>query len=175
MQKNTKNPEVLGTLRGIDAGDFDGGRVSGFVFVFFVLHAVGRQLCEPGGIWAGDDAGVDGAGDDARRCGEDGGRVFEWGVGEGQGTIVFESPVRAISQTDAGVVVESDKGKWEADYAIVCLPPPLALRIRYAPILPPEREILLQHMPMGSVIKYWVAYEKPFWRGRGIQRVDYER
>ena len=33
--------------------------------------------------------------------------------------------------------------------------------------MPPEREILLQHMPMGSVIKYWVAYEKPFWRARG--------
>ena len=80
---------------------------------------------------------------------------------------MFESPVRAISQSDAGVTVEADKGKWEAEYAIVCLPPPLALRIRYAPILPPEREILLQHMPMGSVIKYWVAYEKPFWRARG--------
>jgi len=23
-------------------------------------------------------------------------------------------------------------------------------------------------MPMGSVIKYWVAYEKPFWRERGM-------
>lgn len=80
---------------------------------------------------------------------------------------MFESPVRAISQTDAGVVVESDKGKWEAKYAIVCLPPPFGLRIRYEPILPPEREILLQHMPMGSVVKYWVAYEKPFWRTHG--------
>jgi monoamine oxidase len=81
--------------------------------------------------------------------------------------IVFESPVRAISQSDVGVTVESDKGRWEAEFAIVCLPPPLALRIRYTPILPPEREILLQHMPMGSVVKYWVAYEKPFWRARG--------
>jgi monoamine oxidase len=25
----------------------------------------------------------------------------------------------------------------------------------------------LQHMPMGSVVKYWVPYEKPFWRARG--------
>ena len=81
--------------------------------------------------------------------------------------IIFESPVRAISQNDAGVTVEADKGAWHADYVVVCLPPPLALRIQYTPILPPEREILLQHMPMGSVVKYWVAYEKPFWRGRG--------
>src|SRR6201994_1208709 len=58
-------------------------------------------------------------------------------------------------------------GRGRGKSAFVCLPPPLALRIRYEPTLPPQREILLQHMPMGSVIKYWVAYEKPFWRARG--------
>jgi monoamine oxidase len=83
------------------------------------------------------------------------------------GAIVFEAPVRAITQTDAGVTVESEKGSWQADYAVVCLPPPLALGIQYQPVLPSAREILLEHLPMGSVIKFWVAYEKPFWRGRG--------
>jgi monoamine oxidase len=82
--------------------------------------------------------------------------------------VVLQSPVRTISQDDAGVLVSSDKGDWTCDYAIVALPPSLSLRINYQPVLPPERDILLQHMPMGSVIKYWVAYDKPFWRERGL-------
>jgi monoamine oxidase len=84
------------------------------------------------------------------------------------GTIVLQAPVRAISQDAAGVVVDSGKGKWKCGYAIVAVPLPLSVRISYDPVLPPERDILAQHMPMGSVIKYWVAYEKPFWRERGL-------
>jgi monoamine oxidase len=82
--------------------------------------------------------------------------------------VVLEAPVRAISQDTAGVLVSSDKGNWKCDYAIVAVPLPLSVRIAYQPVLPPERDILAQHMPMGSVIKYWVAYEKPFWRERGL-------
>jgi monoamine oxidase len=50
----------------------------------------------------------------------------------------------------------------------VAVPPPLSVRISYSPPLPPQRDALAQHMPMGSVIKYWVAYESPFWRERGL-------
>ena len=165
--KNTANPEVLGTLRGLTRGILtaDAYQVSFLYFLFYMRS--GDSFASQAGFGQGTTQawtvretmhGV------AVKMAE----AFSTGAsGGGQGTIVFESPVSAISQTDAGVVVESEKGKWEAEYAIVCLPPPLALRIRYEPILPPEREILLQHMPMGSVIKYWVAYEKPFWRARG--------
>ena len=83
-------------------------------------------------------------------------------------TIILESPVRTISQNASGVTVNSDKGNWRADYAIVAVPLPLSVRIAYDPPLSPERDILAQHMPMGSVIKYWVAYEKPFWREHGL-------
>jgi monoamine oxidase len=82
--------------------------------------------------------------------------------------IVLESPVRAILQDAAGVRVQSDKTTWRADYAIVAVPLPLSVRIAYDPPLSPERDALAQHMPMGSVIKYLVAYEKPFWRDRGL-------
>ncbi|HXM66710.1 MAG TPA: flavin monoamine oxidase family protein [Candidatus Acidoferrum sp.] len=82
--------------------------------------------------------------------------------------VVLQAPVRTISQDAAGVVVNSDKGNWKCDHAIVAVPLPLSVRINYDPVLPPERDILAQHMPMGSVIKYWVAYEKPFWRDRGL-------
>ena len=157
--KNTTNPEVLGTLRGLTRGILtaDAYQVSFLYFLFYMRS--GDSFVSQAGFGQGTTQawtvretmhGV------AGKLGE-----------ELKDAIVFESPVRAISQNDAGVTVEADKGTWHADYAVVCLPPPLALRIQYSPILPPEREILLQHMPMGSVVKFWVAYEKPFWRARG--------
>lgn len=82
--------------------------------------------------------------------------------------IILESPVRTISQDPNGVTVQTDKATWRADYAIVAVPLPLSVRIAYDPPLSPERDMLAQHMPMGSVIKYLVAYEKPFWRDRGL-------
>lgn len=83
-------------------------------------------------------------------------------------TIVMESPVTAITQDDSGVTVISERGKWRGDSAIVAVPLPLSVRIAYDPPLPAERDALAQHMPMGSVIKFWVAYEKPFWREHGL-------
>ncbi|MBI3476561.1 MAG: flavin monoamine oxidase family protein [Acidobacteria bacterium] len=82
--------------------------------------------------------------------------------------IRLETPVTAIAQDGAGVTVVSGKGEWRGDYAIVAVPLPLSVRMTYTPPLPSHRDALAQHMPMGSVIKYWVAYEKPFWRERGL-------
>jgi monoamine oxidase len=159
FEKNTTNVEVLKTMQGLSRGILAADAYQ-FSFLYFLFYMrSGDSLVAQAGFgqgtaqaWTVQETmhGV------AAKLAE--------GLGE---AIVFESPVRAISQDDAGVAVESDKGTWQAEYAVVCLPPPLALRIRYEPILPPQREILLQHMPMGSVIKFWVAYEKPFWRGRG--------
>jgi len=83
-------------------------------------------------------------------------------------SLVLEAPVSSISQDSAGVTVVSEKGTWQSAHTIVALPLPLSSRIRYQPPLPPEREALTEQMPMGSVIKYWVAYEKPFWREHGM-------
>jgi monoamine oxidase len=82
--------------------------------------------------------------------------------------IILEAPVRSISQSSNDVTVISDKGAWRADYGIVAIPLPLTARVAFDPPLSSERDILAQRMPMGSVIKYWVAYEKPFWRSRGL-------
>lgn len=86
-------------------------------------------------------------------------------------TIKLEAPVTAISQDATGVNVTSGKAEWRGDYAIVAVPLPLSVRMSYSPPLPPQRDALAQHMPMGSVIKYWVAYEKPFWRERALNGI----
>jgi monoamine oxidase len=86
-------------------------------------------------------------------------------------SLVLEAPVTEISQDENGVTVKSPKGDWRGNYAIVAVPLPLSARISYRPALPPERDILAQHMPMGSVIKCLFAYDKPFWRARGLSGI----
>jgi monoamine oxidase len=82
--------------------------------------------------------------------------------------IIKDAPVNTISQDATGATVISEKGSWQVDYVVVAIPLPLSVRIQYQPPLSPQRDLLTQHMPMGSVIKYWVAYEKPFWREKGL-------
>jgi monoamine oxidase len=89
------------------------------------------------------------------------------------GSLVLGAPVGAISQDAKGVAVVSDRGAWQADYAVVALPLPLSSRIRYQPALPGDRDSLSQQMPMGSIIKLWIAYEKPFWRDHGMNGLVY--
>lgn len=78
------------------------------------------------------------------------------------------APVRAIEQSSVGVVVRHDGGEVRADRAIVAVPPALAGRIAWSPQLPARRDQLLQKMPMGSVIKCLVRYDRPFWREDGL-------
>jgi monoamine oxidase len=82
--------------------------------------------------------------------------------------IVLGAPVKSIAQDATGVVVRSDGREWRAGTAIVAVPPPLTVRIAWDPPLPPGRDLLAQRMPMGSVIKWYVAYDRPFWRDRGL-------
>jgi monoamine oxidase len=82
--------------------------------------------------------------------------------------LALAAPVTAIAQDSSGVTVLSATGPWRCDRAIVAVPLPLSARILYDPALPPRRDALAQRSPMGSVIKYWVAYKDPFWRRKGL-------
>jgi monoamine oxidase len=78
------------------------------------------------------------------------------------------SPVRRIRQTADGVTVEHDGGRLRAGRCVVAVPPALAGRIDYDPPLPAARDQLTQRMPAGSVIKFHVVYERPWWRDLGL-------
>lgn len=84
------------------------------------------------------------------------------------GAVRLSEPVRSIRQDANSVEVVSDRGRYVGRQVIVALPPPLAGRIEYEPLLPHDRDALTQRMPMGSAIKAWVAYEAPFWREQGM-------
>lgn len=80
----------------------------------------------------------------------------------------LSSPVRRISQSSSGVVVEGDGFSARAQRVVVAIPPVLAGRIDYDPIMPAQRDQLTQRMPMGTVIKVQCVYDSPFWRADGL-------
>jgi monoamine oxidase len=158
----TKNAAVLGFLRAYVRGIFtaDSYQISFLFFLFYMRSGDSYDT-----LYGFENAAQ------AWTVKETMHQVASRVASELGSAIVLQAPVRSIFQDGAGVMVSSDKGKWKCDYAIVAVPLPLSVRIAYDPILPPERDILAQHMPMGSVIKYWVAYEKPFWRERGLNGI----
>ena len=91
-------------------------------------------------------------------------------MAEGLGDRVhLDSPVRRIEQRGDRVSVTTRAGAtFEAQRAIVTLPPTLAGRLEYDPILPSWRDQLTQRLPAGSVIKLYAVYDEPFWRGDGL-------
>ena len=84
------------------------------------------------------------------------------------GTVRLGEPVSRITQDEHGVVVDVSSGPLRARRVVVAVPPTLAGRITYEPALPARRDQLVQHMPQGSVIKFHVLYDEPWWRDEGL-------
>jgi monoamine oxidase len=83
-------------------------------------------------------------------------------------SVVLNAHVRQIVQEAKGVKVLLDKGRMSAKQVIVAMPPPIAARIEYEPLLPVLRDQLTQRAPMGSYAKVDVVYPEPFWREEGL-------
>lgn len=62
------------------------------------------------------------------------------------------------------VTVEADGLTVSARAAVVALPPAVAGRLDYDPILPAVRDGLTQRMVQGTVVKCHAIYPEPFWR-----------
>ena len=82
--------------------------------------------------------------------------------------VVLGSPVRRVVDLGDSVAVTTDTQVWRAGRVIVALPPTLASRLDYSPVLPSARDQLTQRYPMGSVIKCQAIYDRPFWRDAGL-------
>ncbi|MGK2928117.1 MAG: flavin monoamine oxidase family protein [Acidimicrobiales bacterium] len=88
------------------------------------------------------------------------------------GTVRLDHVVTAIRQEGEAVRIEATgpHGSTEisATRVVVAVPPTLAGRIAYDPPLDSMRDQLVQHMPQGSVIKFHVLYDTPWWREQGL-------
>jgi monoamine oxidase len=82
--------------------------------------------------------------------------------------VVLGAPVRRIVHDGKHVRAETDKGPFEARFAIVSAPAVPTSRIEFQPHLPAAYDGLRQRMPMGALIKVAVAYETAFWREAGF-------
>jgi monoamine oxidase len=82
--------------------------------------------------------------------------------------VVLNSPVRRILQKNGRVTVTSDRYTVTCKRVIVAIPPTLAGRIDYHPILPPERDQLTQRYGQGTLTKVAAVYDRPFWRDKGL-------
>lgn len=85
-----------------------------------------------------------------------------------RGSLILDAPVDRIRQTDDAVRVRYPDGEVVARQAIVTLPPALAGGITHTPALPAGRHALSEAFPMGSVIKFQVLYDEPWWRAQGL-------
>ena len=78
------------------------------------------------------------------------------------------APVRSIRQEGSGVVVAGEGFSVHCLRVVVTVPPALAGRIRYDPVLSSDRDQLMQCAPMGSAIKILAIYDSTFWREQGL-------
>ena len=82
--------------------------------------------------------------------------------------VYLGEPVQHIAHSAEGVSVVTEQRAWQAFAVIVAMPPALAARITYSPILPALRDGLTQRIGQGAVIKCLCIYEHPFWREGGL-------
>lgn len=82
--------------------------------------------------------------------------------------VALNAPVRAITQTATSVTLSTDRGPVTAGQVIVAVPPPLVNGIDFSPLLPLQRQQLMQRMPMGALMKCDAVYDRPFWRAAGL-------
>lgn len=77
-------------------------------------------------------------------------------------------PVRKLVQSRDGVDAVSDGDAIGGRFAIVAIPPNLAGRIEYDPLVSVARDQLTQRFAMGAAVKVLVTYERAFWREAGF-------
>ncbi|OLT12045.1 monoamine oxidase [Pseudonocardia sp. CNS-139] len=82
--------------------------------------------------------------------------------------VTLSAPVRAIEQDARSVTVHADGRSVTARHAIVAVPPALAARIRWSPLLPAQQDALFQRMAFGTLMKCEAVYDEPFWRAEGL-------
>jgi monoamine oxidase len=81
--------------------------------------------------------------------------------------IRFNAPARRIAQSQSGAAVFGQDYMYRAPRVIVAIPPPLAHRLEFDPVLPGVKDQALQHVVMGAIVKCQAVYDRPWWRERG--------
>jgi monoamine oxidase len=165
FKENQINPQVQGVVSAATEAIFGAeARDVSLLFTLFYIAASGNEQ-NPGTFER--NFNTSGGAQESRLIG--GSQLIALRVAQQLGGAVqLSSPVRRIEQTSTGVNVIADTGTFSAKQAIVAVPPPLAGRIQFDPLLPSIRDQLTQKMGMGTLMKAEAVYDKPFWRDAGL-------
>jgi monoamine oxidase len=82
--------------------------------------------------------------------------------------VVRDAAVHHIDRRAGAVTITCEKGRAEARFVIVAIPPAHRASIEFMPALPAEHHQLAKHWPQGRLSKAYAAYATPFWRGDGF-------
>ncbi len=149
---------LLGSAYGGSAAD------ASLLYSLWYIAGFGNETT-PGTVERG--IGVTGGAQESRFAG--GSQLISQRIGdELDGRVVLGAPVRAIEQDDDRVTVKSDVDTWRARHVVVAVPPALAARISWRPLLPPQQDALFSRMTFGALMKCEAVYPEPFWRADGL-------
>ncbi len=76
--------------------------------------------------------------------------------------------VQAIEWSEDKAVITTADQRFEARKVIITVPATLIPKIAFSPPLPMAKAAFHNRLSMGSAIKYWIAYDRPFWRDKGL-------
>ena len=82
-------------------------------------------------------------------------------------SVKLNSPVRRIEQFAEHIAATTPQGTYRARFVIVAIPTPQIPRIDFMPAPPRQFMRTMQKVRMGSVIKCFALYDRPFWREAG--------
>ncbi len=78
--------------------------------------------------------------------------------------VKLNCPVSFVNQMANHISIGNDGFSVKTKKVIVTAPLPVVKNIKFTPELPSEKQILINSMEMGTVIKCNAVYDKPFWR-----------
>lgn len=90
------------------------------------------------------------------------------------GRVCLGQPVTSIEQTRDGVVVSCADARHAGRYAILAVPPAAIARVAVTPRWPDALAAIHAGTSLGPVIKHALAYERAFWRERGLSGEAYD-
>lgn len=95
-------------------------------------------------------------------------QIAEKAAAELGGRVVLGAAVRRIDRHAETVNITCAKGRAEARFVIVAIPPAHRANIEFTPPLPHEYAQLVRRWPQGRLSKAYAAYPTPFWRDNGF-------
>lgn len=85
-----------------------------------------------------------------------------------QNDILLSQPVYRVEDSSDTITVFTNNQSYQAKKLIIAIPPPLAGKISFSPLLSPEKRQVMDRIAMGQVGKCFMVYPTPFWREKGF-------